>query len=82
MIKTTNKTEIGNTLPVEVYKGVLEYITDDIERSFLLTSERKKDFKSIFGKHNRIKNTGEFYFHIWIVEFKGEIFHKRKRNMY
>lgn len=75
MIKTTNKKELGDTIPIENYNGVLEYKTDDIERSFLLTSERKKDLKQIFGKHNRVHNTGEHYFHIWIVEFKNEIFH-------
>ena len=62
-----------NSVPVENYRGVLEFMCGDVKRSVKLTTYLKEELTQIFGKHNtRFK--GEFFYYVWIVEFNGEIF--------
>lgn len=39
-----------------------------------LTTYLKVQLTKIFGKHNTVRNTNEYFYYVWIVEFDGEIF--------
>jgi hypothetical protein len=62
-----------HSIAVENYKGVLQFICDDVKRSIKLTTYLKEELTQIFGKHNT-RFVGEFHYYVWIVEFEGEIF--------
>lgn len=62
-----------DSVSVENYDGVLQFICNNIERSIVLTTYLKKELTQIFGKHNTIFK-GEFFYYVWIIEFEGEIF--------
>lgn len=62
-----------NAIPVENYKGVLQFICSNIDRSLKLATYLKDKLTKIFGKHNT-RYRGEFFYYVWIVEFEGEIF--------
>jgi hypothetical protein len=62
-----------DSTPVENYKGVLQYICSDVNRSIKLTKYLKNELTQIFGKHNS-RFRGEFLYYVWIVEFDGEVF--------
>lgn len=73
IIKTGSNDINENSVPVENYNGVLQYICANVDRSIKLTTFLRKELTQIFGKHNtRFK--GEFYYYVWIVEFDGELF--------
>ena len=73
IVKVDNNDIDENSVAVENYKGVLQFICDDVKRSIKLTTYLKEELTQIFGKHNtRFK--GEFFYYVWIVEFEGEIF--------
>ena len=69
-----NGTDIAkNCVAVENYKGVLQYICGDVQRSIKLTTYLKNELTELFGKHNT-RFRGEYFYYVWIVEFDGEIF--------
>lgn len=73
MIVKNDSTVLLRDVQVEHYRDVLFYICDDIHRSIRLTSYMKNELTNIFGKHNtRFK--GEYYYYVWIVNFKGSVF--------
>ena len=65
--------ELLDSIPVENYRNVLNYMVENVKRSILLTKKSKEEFTTIFGKHN-ITYRGEFLNYIWIVQFENEVF--------
>lgn len=72
-VNKVDSEEFSSSILVENFKGVLQYICDDFERSILLSKYLKNELTEIFGKYNT-RYKGEFYFYVWVVEFEGEIF--------
>ncbi len=73
IVKVNSNDIYNNSVAVENYNGVLQFICDDVKRSIKLTTYLKEELTQIFGEHNaRFK--GEFFYYVWIVEFEGEIF--------
>lgn len=71
--KATDSKISGDTIRIENYREVLDYICSDIKRSIKLSTYLKDELTKLFGKHNtRFK--GEFYYYVWIVLFEGEKF--------
>jgi hypothetical protein len=56
------------TIPVENYKGVLDFIVKDINRLVNLSSYKKDELIKIYGKPYKYK--GEFNFYVWDVVYK------------
>jgi len=79
IIKIDSDTMNKSSIPVENFRGVLNYICTDVERSIKLTTFMKKEMTQIFGKHNTTFK-GEFFYYVWIVEFEGEIFNIATAN--
>jgi hypothetical protein len=65
--------ELLDSIPVENYRNVLDYMVNGIERSIRLTKKSKEEFTTIFGKYNTTFR-GEFFNYIWIVQFENEVF--------
>lgn len=62
-----------NSIPVENYPDVLNWICKDFKRSIRLTKTLIYELNQLFGKQNTTVR-GEFYYRIWYVKYQNEIF--------